>query len=107
MRILIDECAPRRLRNEFPGHDVLTVREMGWSGKKNGELLKVMAAEAFEVLVTVDQNIRHQQNLKPAGVAVIVLVAPTNRLADLLPLMPSARAALVTIKPGDVVEIDA
>lgn len=81
--------------------------EMGWAGKKNGELLQLMAGQAFEVLVTVDQNLRHQQNLQTAGVAVVVLVAATNRLADLLPLMASARAALATLKPGDVIEIDA
>jgi hypothetical protein len=58
-------------------------------------------------LLTVDQNLQHQQNLKAAGLSVLVLVAPTNRLADLLPLMPSAQAALGSISPGDVVEISA
>jgi hypothetical protein len=80
---------------------------MGWSGQKNGELLQRMAAQGFEVLVTVDQNLRHQQNLPTAGVAVIVLVATSNRLLDLVPLMPSARATLGSISPGDVVEITA
>ncbi len=78
---------------------------MGWSGKKNGELLQLVAPQGFEVLLTVDQSIRHQQNLQAAGVAVIVLVAPSNRLADLVPLMPSVQAALGSIKAGDVVEI--
>jgi hypothetical protein len=78
---------------------------MGWLGKKNGELLALMAAAGFEVLLTVDQNIRHQQNLAAAGVAVVVLATASNRLTDLLPLMPSALAALPTIRPGDVVEI--
>jgi hypothetical protein len=78
---------------------------MGWSGRKNGELLQLMTGQGFEVLVTVDQNIRHQQNLQVGGVAVLVLVAPSNRLADLVPLMPSAQAALASMKPGDVVEI--
>ncbi len=105
MRILLDECVPRRLRQELPGHDVHTVPEMGWSGKKNGELLRLMAGQSFEVFLTVDQSIRHQQNLQVAGVAVVVLVASSNRLADLVPLMPSAQAALGSIKPGDVVEI--
>lgn len=105
MRLLIDECVPRRLRTHFPGHDVRTVPEMGWSGKKDRELLSLMAGAGFEVLVTVDQNIRHQQNLSASGIAVIVLVAPTNRIADLVPLAPSALAALATIQPGDVVEI--
>lgn len=78
---------------------------MGWSGKKNGELLQLIAGQTFEVLLTVDQSIRHQQNLQAAGVAVIVLVAPSNRLADLVPLMPSVQAALGSIKAGDAVEI--
>jgi hypothetical protein len=107
MRILLDECVPRRLRQELTGHDVHTVPEMGWSGKKNGELLQLMVGQGFEVLLTVDQNIRHQQNLQAAGVAVIVLVAPSNRLADLVPLMPSVQAALGSIKAGDVVEVTA
>ncbi len=90
MRVLIDECAPRSLRTSLTGHDVHTVAEMGWSGKKNGELLALMASDDFEVLLTVDQNLRHQQNLSANGVGIIVLVAPTNRMADLRPLMPSA-----------------
>ncbi|MBN9119485.1 MAG: DUF5615 family PIN-like protein [Planctomycetes bacterium] len=105
MRVLLDECVPRRLRNHFTGHDVRTVPEMGWSGKKNGELLSLMSGDGFEVLVTVDKGIRHQQNLQAAGVAVIVLVAATNRLADLIPRVSGALTALATIQPGDVVEI--
>ena len=105
MRILLDECVPRRLRVELPGHDVWTVHDMGWSGKKNGELLGLMATQGFEILVTVDQNLRHQQNLSSVGIALIVLVAASNRLADLLPLMPSAQMALGSINLGDVVEI--
>lgn len=105
MRVLLDECVPRRLRGHLPGHTVSTVPEMGWSGKKNGELLGLMAAAGFEALVTVDQGIRHQQNLRAAGVAVVVLRAASNRLADLAPLMPAAEAALGTIQPGDVVEV--
>jgi hypothetical protein len=78
---------------------------MGWSGKKNGELLQLMGGQVFDVFLTVDQNIQHQQNLQAAGVAVVVLVAPSNRLADLVPLMPSVLMALSSVKPGDVVEI--
>jgi hypothetical protein len=107
MRILLDECVPRRLRRDLPCHDVWTVPEMGWSGTKNGALLALMVAQGFEVLVTVDQNLHHQQNIQAVGVAVIVLVAASNRLADLVPLMPSAQVALSSISPGDVVEITA
>lgn len=105
MRILLDECVPRRLRRDLPGHDVRTVAEMGWSGKKNGELLRSMAADGFDVLVTVDQNLQHQQNLRAAGIGVVVLIAASNRWADLKPLMPAAEVALGSIQAGDVVEI--
>ena len=105
MRILIDECTPRQLRADLPGHDVQTVAKMGWAGKKNGELLALMAGSGFEVLLTVDQNLRHQQNLAAHGIGIVVLVAPTNRLADLRPLMPSALKELATIVPGDVIEV--
>lgn len=107
MRVLLDECVPRRLRRGLPGHDVKTVTEMGWSGKKNGELLAAMSGDGFEVLLTVDRNRRYQQNLTNAGIAVIVLIGHSNRIGDLMPLMSSALAALPTLKPGDVVEIDA
>jgi hypothetical protein len=79
---------------------------MGWTGKKNGELLALMASAGFEVLLTVDQNLRYQQNLATVGVAIIVLIAPTNKIANLLPLVPSALTALAVIQPGDIVEID-
>ena len=92
MRILLDECVPRPLRRELAGHDVRTVQEMGWTGKKNGELLALMAGAGFDVLLTVDQNLRHQQNLAAAGVAVVVMVAPSNRLMDLVPLVPGFRS---------------
>ena len=105
MRILLDECVPRRLGRELAGHDVRTVPEMGWSGKRNGELLQLMVAQGFEVFMTVDQNLRYQQNLQAASVAVVVLVGSSSRLADLVPLVPSAQTALASIKPGDVVEI--
>lgn len=94
----------RPLRRELTGHDVRTIREMGWAGKKNGELLALMARVGFEVLLTVDQNLRDQQNLAASGVAVVVMVASNNRLADLVPLMPAVEAALSRIQAGDVVE---
>lgn len=80
---------------------------MGWSGKKNGELLALMATQGFELLLTVDQSLRYQQSLQAVGIALIGLVAASNRLADLVPLMPSVQAALGSISPGEIVEITA
>ena len=105
MRLLLDECVPRPLKRELTDFEVRTVVEMGWAGKKNGELLKLMMQESFTILLTADQNLRYQQNLQQAGVAVIVMVAPSNRLADLLPLIPSVCSALIGIASGEVIEV--
>ncbi|MEA5619972.1 DUF5615 family PIN-like protein [Cronbergia sp. UHCC 0137] len=105
MRILLDECAPRPLKRQLAEYDIKTVVEMGWSGKKNGELLQLMIQEGFTILLTTDQNLRYQQNLEQVGVAVVVLVAQSNKLADLLPLLPDARNVLNTIVPGSVIEV--
>jgi hypothetical protein len=106
MRILLDESVPRPLRRELVDHEVSTVVEVGWAGNRNGELLRLLAAEHFEVFLTTDQNLRYQQNFSGFRVAVIVLVAPTNRLHDLVPLMPTVRTVIETIQPGAFVEVD-
>lgn len=105
MRILLDECAPRPLKRELADYEIRTVVEMGWAGKKNGELLRLMSQEGFTILLTTDQNLRYQQNLQQAGVAVVVLVAPSNKLSDLLPLKPNVRSVLDTVAPGEVIEV--
>ena len=105
MHILLDECVPRPLRHALPDHDVRTVVEMGWAGKQNGELLRLLTAENFAVFLTTDQNLRYQQNLRGLRVAIVVLVAPTNRMHDLVPLMPTVRTVLETIQPGALVEV--
>ena len=106
MRILLDECVPKPLKREFTDLDIRTVREMGWSGTKNGALLKLMSEERFTILLTSDRNIKYEQNLQQAGIAVIVMVARTNRLPDLLPLIPKVRKALSSIAPGELIEVD-
>ena len=80
---------------------------MGWSGKKNGELLGLIVSAGFQVLLTVDRNLRYQQNLTNSGIALIVMVAASNRVPDLTPLTPDVLAALDVIQPGDVIEISA
>ncbi len=84
-----------------------TIQEMGWAGKKNGELLTLMATAGFEVLLTVDRGLRYQQNLTAARVAVVVMVASSNRLPDLIPVVPAVESALAFIQPGDAVEVHA
>jgi len=76
MRILLDESLRRRLRSAFPGHEIATVAEAGWSGLSNGELLQ-LAAERFDLFVTADQNLQHQQNLRSLPLSIAVLAATT------------------------------
>jgi predicted nuclease of predicted toxin-antitoxin system len=104
MKVLLDECVPRKLGRELTEHAVLTVTERGWSGIKNGELVALAETE-FEVFLTVDQNLKYQQNLKAFNIGVILLVARNNRLKTLLPLMPEARKALENIKAGDLIRV--
>lgn len=106
MRVLLDECLPKKLKREVKADFVQTVPEAGWASKKNGELLRLAAVD-FDVLITIDQNIEHQQNLKRFDLACVVLVAPTNDIEDLKPLMPAANEALKTIQAGEIQYIEA
>ena len=105
--MLLDECVPRPLMREFPGHDVNTVAEMGWGSKRNRELLELMLARGFNAFVTVDQNLEFQQNIRASGIAVVVIHARSNRLKELRPLAPVALEALGRIKPGELIRIGA
>ena len=87
MRVLLDECLPRRLKRELIGHDARTTPEMGWASKRNGDLLRLAVGE-FDAFLTVDRKLQHQQNLSAFNIAVVVLIANGNTLADLQPLIP-------------------
>lgn len=107
MRILLDDCVPKRLGRGLVGHAVRTVSQQGWAVKKNGAQLALMSQAGFEVLLTVDQGIPHQQNLHATGVAVVVMIGASNQIDDLIPLVPDVLVALDTVKPGEVVEVRA
>ena len=104
VRILLDENLDWRLRRDLPGHEVESVPLIGWGGLKNGALL-VQAEKRFEVLLTMDSNMVHQQNLARYQIAVITLKARSNRLADTQPLMPRVLAILPTVQPGTITEV--
>src|SRR5262249_33930410 len=104
MRILIDECIDERFGNSFPGHDCQTSRYAGLAGLKNGDLLAAAEAAGFEVF-TVDQGIEYQQNLSGRNIAIIILRAKSNRLADLLRLVPASVSSIESLHPGQIVRI--
>lgn len=105
MRLLLDECIDERLRHQFTGHECQTARFAALAGLQNGRLLDAAERKGFDVIVTVDQNIPAQQNWTGRTIALLILCANSNRLADLLLLMPNALLALDTICPGQVVRI--
>src|SRR5881409_2374091 len=104
MRVLLDECLPRRLKTELPDHEVRTAQEEGWAGLKNGELLRV-AAGRFDVLLTVDRSIAFQQNLRGLSIGVLAMKVASNRLVDIRPLMPQVRHVLPKVRGGQLMRV--
>ena len=104
MEILFDHCVPKRLKTYFTAHEVSSTQEKGWSGYKNGELL-ISAGREFEIFLTVDRNIKHQQNLKGLPITIVILHAVNNRLETLIPFVVIVEETLKTIKFKTIVEI--
>jgi hypothetical protein len=105
MRILLDECIPRKLRNELPDYDCQTVPEAGLAGKKNGALLSLAEAAGFEVFLTMDKGLQYEQNLTNRNIAILIIRARSNRLVDLLPHIPSCRSIMNSIQLGQVIRV--
>ncbi len=103
MRVLFDQGAPVPLRGRLPDHRVETAYERGWSNLRNSALLDRAEAEGFELLVTTDQSLRHQQNLTGRRLSVLVLMSTSwpriEARADRIV------AAIERIAPGECVEV--
>jgi predicted nuclease of predicted toxin-antitoxin system len=104
MKILLDHCIDWRLAQQLARHDVKSAREMGWESLTNGKLL-AEAAKHFDVLITVDQNLKHQHNLIQLPLAVVVLVAKSSRLDDLSILIPKVEETFALLIPKTLVEV--
>ena len=101
MRLLLDECLPARLRRELPGHEVQTVPRAGWAGIKNGRLLRLIADSGqFDIFLTMDKSLPHQQQLKALPFAVVILRAASNSFEDTRPLIPEFLRRLDEFKTG-------
>jgi hypothetical protein len=106
VRVLLDECVPRQLRNDLVGHHVQTVADRGWAGIKNGDLLRRAAAE-FDVLLTTDRGMEFQQNLQSLSIAIVVVAVGSNDVDVLRPFVPKMVEALGGIQPGEVRRVTA
>lgn len=94
MRLLLDENLPKQLKQDFSEHEIFTVRDKGWNGIKNGELLKLMLADGFHALLTFDKNLQHQQNFEKYTLTVFVLNAAINQYKVLTGLSEKVKAIL-------------
>ena len=105
MRVLLDESVPRQLAQVLAGHEVQTVTQAGWSGTKNGELLR-LADATFDVFVTGDQHLQYQQNLSKVRIRIVVIKARDNRVKTILALAERILAAIDDSKVGQLVMIE-
>jgi len=95
MRILLDENMPAKVNYDFgEGHEVRTVKDMKWLGKKNGELLGLTAVNGFDIVVTLDKNLKNQQNLDKVSLKFIVLLAKNNKPETIQPFVEKIKALL-------------
>jgi len=101
VRVLLDENLPHDLGSVLAEHEVVTVQGLGWSGLKNGELLR-RAAGQMDAFITMDTNLQFQQRLEGLSFGVVVIHARSNRMADLRPIVESVLAALAGLAPGVV-----
>jgi hypothetical protein len=106
MRIILDECLPRKLGLELTGHLVATVPQAGWAGMSNGKLLALFVGN-YDAFITVDKNLPAQQKTAALPFGVVIVRSASNKLSDLNPLVPRILAALATLQPGQVVTVDA
>ena len=102
MKILLDECIPRKLKYSLPDHECRTVPEAGLAGKKNGALLDLAESAGFEIFVTMDKGLEYEQNLAGRSIAILILRAKSNRLAALLPLAPDLLRTIALARKGEI-----
>ena len=105
MKILLDECIPRKLKAALPDHDCMTVPEAGFAGPTNGRLLSLAETAGFEVFLTVDKGLQYQQNLAGRRIAIVVIRAKSNRRKDLLPHVEASQVIIASIRPGEVIRV--
>src|SRR4051794_6123983 len=105
MKLLLDENLPKRLKKDFTECEVYTVRDMGWNGKKNGELLQLMLLENFTILITFDKNLRYQQNFIKYPIPEIVLNAKDNTYITLSAMVIQVKELLKKDIKSGVYEI--
>ena len=101
MKILLDECVTKRLKVHLTAHEVATVTEKGWSGLKNGQLMAAASAGGFDVLLTIDKNLQHQQNISKYPLIIIILNSASSKLEKLVTFLPAVERQLPAFTKGN------
>ena len=94
MKILLDECVTKHIKPYLSDYEIYTVREMEWSGIKNGKLMQLCVEHSSDILLTIDKNLQYQQNLDRYPIVIVVLNSFTSKVDDLVVLLPSFRVQL-------------
>jgi predicted nuclease of predicted toxin-antitoxin system len=105
MKVLLDECLPRKFKNSFSDHDCQTVPEAGLDGQKNGRLLALAENLGFQLFLTLDKGLQYQQNLAGRQMAIVIIRSTSNRLVDLLPHVPECLYVMGAIESGQVARV--
>jgi hypothetical protein len=98
MKILLDECVTKKFKPSLQDFDVFTVTEQGWSGIKNGKLMGLCCDNGFDILLTIDKNLMHQQNLEKFNLTVVVLNTFTSKIEELIQFIPALKVSLPAMK---------
>ena len=105
MKVLLDENLPHQIRLELPGHEVFTTAYMQWGGVENGELLRLAAANSFDVLITNDRGMEYEQDLGALPLAVVVISARANTVEAIRPILPELLEVLARLRPQEFVKL--
>ncbi|CAN5483032.1 hypothetical protein BH11BAC1_BH11BAC1_09200 [soil metagenome] len=106
MKILLDECLPRRIKLSLANYETKTVAEMGWNSLRNGQLMKVAIEQGFGILLTIDKNLEFQQNLKAYQISVVIFDVPKSKIEFILPLIPKFNEMLSSFEKGKAYRIN-
>lgn len=106
MKILLDECITKRLKPHLPEFEVFTVSEMNWNGIKNGELMVLCVNNGFDLLLTIDKNLIHQQNLDKYKLTIVVLNSLTSKIEELMLFIDPFKEQVVKLEKYKAYIID-
>ena len=106
MKILLDECITKRLKQHLTNLEVYTVSELGWSGIKNGKLMALCVEHKFDILLTIDKNLMHQQNLPNFSISIVVLNSPSSKVEIIIQYLPNFLTLIKSFEKSKAYIID-